>query len=176
MPTLIVEDGTCPENANVYASLEQAEAYCVQRGLWPESKDDPKKQSALIRAADWLNGMDWKGSPVDMMRVMAWPRDGVQLSPNFSVEPDSIPQAVVIANIEAAALFYNGEDPFAPMEHGGAVAAYSEGVGPLSESKTYKDSAPDETAYRAVTARLRMYLYSVEGESGGFKVSKLARG
>lgn len=39
---LIVEDGTCPENANSYVSLECADAYLVPRGLWPlyESKAD----------------------------------------------------------------------------------------------------------------------------------------
>lgn len=180
MPTLIIEDGTCPEGANCYASLEQADAYCVQRGLWPESKNDQaiitSKQAALIRAADWLNGMDWKGISVDMMRVMAWPRGGVQLSSNFTVQDNVVPPAVIIANVEAAALFYGGEDPFAPMEHGGAVAAYSESVGPLSESKTYKAAAPVETAYRAVTARLRMYLDSVEGEASGCKVIAVGKG
>lgn len=180
MPTLIIEDGTCPEGANCYASLEQADAYCVQRGLWPESKNDQaiitSKQAALIRAADWLNGMDWKGISVDMMRVMAWPRGGVQLSSNFTVQDNVIPPAVVIANVEAAALFYGGEDPFAPMEHGGAVAAYSESVGPLSESKTYKATAPAETAYRAVTARLRMYLNRIEGDASGPRIITVGRG
>lgn len=32
---LIVEDGTLPENANSYVSLEQADAYLVPRNLWP---------------------------------------------------------------------------------------------------------------------------------------------
>lgn len=32
---IIVEDGTLPENANSYVSLEQADAYLVPRNLWP---------------------------------------------------------------------------------------------------------------------------------------------
>lgn len=44
---LIVEDGSCPENANSYVSLAQADAYLVPRNLWPiteiEKPSEPEK-------------------------------------------------------------------------------------------------------------------------------------
>jgi hypothetical protein len=179
MPTLIVEDGTCPDGANTYASLAEADSYCIDRGLWADSDGDAviiaKKETALIRATDWLNGMDWRGAKVDPLRVMAWPRDGIVLSPSIVLDNTSVPSAVAVACIEAAALFFGGDNPLAPQEHGGDISAFSETVGPISSSITYKDSAPADTAYKAVTDRVRLFLNSVQGEMG-MKMFKLARG
>ncbi|MDD2966608.1 MAG: hypothetical protein PHN64_03815 [Desulfovibrionaceae bacterium] len=180
MPMLIVEDGTIVNGANTYASLADADAYCLARGLWVDSGADAvaisKKETALIRAADWLNGMDWKGAPVDALREMAWPRDGVHLGQRIEVDNNIVPPQVVTACIEAAAIFYGGEsDPFAPQEHGGAIAAHSETVAVISESTTYREGAPAETAYKAVTARLRLFLASVDGESVGTRILNVGR-
>lgn len=176
MPTLIVEDGSCPEGANTYASLAAANAYCLDRGLWAETEDNTAKESALIRATDWLNSMDWRGTKVDLLRVMAFPRDSVIIGDKVLLDNNTVPAAIVVACIEAAAIYYSGADPMSAQEHGGDVAAYSESVGSLSMSTTYKDGAPAETLYRSVTGRIKLFLRSVEGASGGMKFSTLARG
>ena len=51
---LIVEDGSCPEGANSYVSLEDADAYLVPRGLWPVTPvevtpDDEGDAGAVVR-------------------------------------------------------------------------------------------------------------------------------
>ena len=85
--SLIVEDGTMPEGANTYASVADADAYLLSRGVsdWaaPPSSDlepDPQlsaKEAALIRSADYLNGLKWKGEKIEYDWPMAWPRAGV---------------------------------------------------------------------------------------------------
>ena len=94
MPIIVVEDGSATNpNANSYISIADADAYLVPRGLWPvtpdvpgENEGDPAvpdpvmtaaKESALLRAADYLNTLQWHGQPVDWQRTMAWPRIGV---------------------------------------------------------------------------------------------------
>ena len=144
---LQIEDGTCPEGANSYVSLEAADAYLVPRGLWPTTPvvitpgegDAPgsavpdaamvaAKETALIRAFDYLNGpLDWVGCKVDWQREPAWPRLNVPVpgtDPRMGQHIPSgvVPRAVVQAQMEIAALMYGGKDLLTPQERGGAGA------------------------------------------------------
>lgn len=173
---LIVEDGTMPEGANSYASVEDGDAYLVPRGIsdWPapvqgsDLEPDPNlpaKEAALIRASDYLNSLQWLGSRQVWDWPMAWPRANVPL-PGMPhgcefVPGDSVPQAVKRACIELAALFMGGEDPLAPVERGGRVA--SETVGPLST--TYFEDAASETLYPAVSGLAGMFLAKIPGQA-----------
>ena len=147
---MIIEDGTCPDGANSYASLSEADAYLVPRGLWavtgvvvtPGEGDVPEtstpdaemvaaKEAALIRAFDYLNGPpDWKGCKLDWQRIPAWPRLSVPVpgtDPRMGqhIPSDVVPRAVAQAQMELAALMYSGKDVLAPVERGGAVVAES---------------------------------------------------
>ena len=108
---LIIEDGTMPEGANTYASLELADAYLVPRGLWEATPEDAgdsviaKKEAAIIRAFDALNTLNWAGNVPDWQRVTAWPRENVPM-PGVKSKPgeepaflpaDTVPRAVVQA-------------------------------------------------------------------------------
>ncbi|WP_304736506.1 DnaT-like ssDNA-binding protein [uncultured Desulfovibrio sp.] len=147
---LIVEDGSCPEGAASYVSLEEADAYLIPRGLWPvtaaevmpdnetgEGEEQPDtvmlsaKKAALVRAFDYLNGpLDWKGIKIDWEREPAWPRLNVPI-PNTDparreyIPENVVPGAVKRAQMELAALLYAGKDMLAPRERGGAVVAES---------------------------------------------------
>lgn len=206
--TLIIEDGTCPEGANTYISLEAADAYLVPRGLWPatpvavdtetgtETPDAEMvtaKEAALIRAFDALNGPpDWKGCKVDWQRVPAWPRLQVPIPGTAQemcqyIPSDMVPTAVKRAQMELAALIYNGRDVLAPVERGGAVAAESHsttegGVSVIggdseSHSYTYAEDAPAETYLPSVYPLIADFLISVPGvKNSGFSVVTIARG
>lgn len=184
MLTLIVEDGSLPEGANVYADLDAADAWLVPRGLWPatpvavdtatgmETPDAgvvAAKKAALLRGADWLNALPggrWKSEPVQEGRVMAFPRKAA---------PGIVPAAVRLANMELAAVIYGGSNPLAPLEHGGVVQSESRSssktVGPLTESAShslnYAADAPPETYYPAVAGLLAPYLDVIPGKSAG---------
>ena len=200
MPTLIIEDGSCPEGSTSYISLADADAYLVPRGLWPvtpdvpgENEGDPAvpdpvmvaaKESALLRAADYLNTLQWRGQPVDWQRTMAWPRIGVPQpgGSNGAVLPDNIvPKAVAQAQAELAGLIYGGTNPLAPVERGGKVIAesHSPTEGSIDviggDSYTYADGAPIETYFPAVSGLLRALLSVVPGKSGA-RIVEVGRG
>lgn len=193
MPIIVVEDGSATNpNANSYISLADADAYLVPRGLWPvtpdvpgENEGDPAvpdpvmvaaKGSALLRAADYLNTLQWYGQPVDWQRTMAWPRIGVQLPDGGTIPMSLVPKAVAQAQAELAGLIYGGTNPLAPVERGGKVIAESHsttegsidviGGDSKSDSYTYADGAPIETYFPAVSGLLRPYLAVVPGSSG----------
>ena len=192
---LIVESGACEANSNSCISIADADTYLVPRGLWPvtpdvpgENEGDPAvpdpvmvaaKESALLRAADYLNTLQWHGQPVDWQRTMSWPRIGVP-QPGGSkgaVLPDNIvPKAVAQAQAELAGFIYGGINPLAPVERGGKVIAESHsttegsidviGGDSKSDSYTYAEGAPVETYFPAVVGLLRPYLSVVPGSSG----------
>ena len=187
---LIVEDGTKPEGANTYVSLEDVDAYLVPRGLWETTPDDAgdsviaKKEAAIIRAFDAMNTLNWAGDVPDWQRVTAWPRQNVPMpgvKPKPGEEPtflpaDMVPRAVVQAQMELAGLIYGGLNPLAPVERGGKVVSMSEsskegdldviGGDSQSYSVTYAESAPVETYLPAVYGILGPYLREIPGKSG----------
>ena len=192
---LIVETGACEAGSNTFISLADADAYLVPRGLWPvtpdvpwENEGDPAvpdpvmvaaKESALLRAADYLNTLQWHGQPVDWQRTMAWPRIGVPQhgGSKGAVLPDNIvPKAVAQAQAELAGFIYGGINPLAPAERGGRVVSETHttkegdidviGGDSQSDSYTYADGAPVETYFPAVVGLLRPYLAVVPGSSG----------
>lgn len=201
MPTLIIEDGTCPDGSTSYISLADADAYLVPRGLWPvtpdvpgENEGDPAapdpvmvaaKESALLRAADYLNTLQWYGQPVDWQRTMAWPRIGVQLPDGGTIPMSLVPKAVAQAQAELAGLIYGGTNPLAPVERGGKVIAESHsttegsidviGGDSKSDSYTYADGAPIETYFPAVSGLLRALLAVIPG-NGGARMVEVGRG
>lgn len=187
---LIVEDGTMPEGANTYVSLEDVDAYLVPRGLWETTPDDAgdsviaKKEAAIIRAFDAMNTLNWVGDVPDWQRVTAWPRQNVPMPgvmPKPGEEPtflpaDMVPRAVVQAQMELAGLIYGGLNPLAPVERGGKIVSMSEsskegdvdviGGDSKSYSVTYAESAPVETYLPAVYGILGPYLREIPGKSG----------
>ena len=201
MPTLIVEYGSCPEGSNSYISIADADAYLVPRGLWPvtpdvpgENEGDPAapdpvmvaaKESALLRAADYLNTLQWYGQPVDWQRTMAWPRIGVQLPDGGTIPMSLVPKAVAQAQAELAGLIYGGTNPLAPVERGGKVIAESHsttegsvdviGGDSKSDSYTYADGAPIETYFPSVSGLVAVFLSVVPGKSGA-RIIEVGRG
>lgn len=193
MPTLIVEDGSKPEGANVYADLKAADDWLVPRGLWPatpvtvdaeDGTETPSpemvkaKTAALLRAADWLNvlpGGRWKGEPVEEDRVMAFPR---------KCAPAVVPAGVKIANMELAAVFFGGDNPLAPLERGGKLASRAQSESKsvdvisksFSSSVNYAEDAPVETFYPAVAGLLAPFLAVTPGKGGGAFVREVGRG
>ncbi len=166
---LIVEDGSCPAGANSYASLEEADAYALPRGLWTPTEDESvmlAREQAILRASDWLNSLDWKGAPVELGREMAWPRKGIG-GYGVVVAENAVPTCVKTACIEATVLVVGGTDLFAPQEYSGKVTARSTKVGPISESFEYASPGASGTPKRdALTARIGWLLNSLPEDGG----------
>lgn len=178
---LILEDGTMPEGANVYADVETADVWQMARGSesWPADEDPEtvaKKESALVLAADYLNGLKWKGKRAVSGRVMAWPRVGVIDGDGYHVADDVVPQQVVNANCFLARLAFEGEELQPSLERGGRVQ--SEKVGGLQT--TFFDDARDRDVFTVVSDLLGGLAIGLGGEQGvtpgGMKVIEVVRG
>lgn len=188
---LIVEDGTMPAGANSYASLSDADAYLVPRSLWTETPQDDaamvtRKESALMRATDYLNTLSWVGYVEDWQRTMSWPREDVPIPRGKGFVPgDIVPKAVSIACMEMAALIFSGTDPLAIVERGGMVTSesHSKTVGGVdviegdstSDSYTYASGAPAETYYPQLRG-VESFLLVIPGKARGLTVVGVGRG
>ena len=181
---LIVETGACEAGSNTFISLADADTYATDRGLWTSATTEDAKTVALLRAADYLNTLQWKGVAVTWDRTMAWPREKVP-QPGGAVDiygnpvllaNNIVPKAVAQAQTELAALIVAGTNPLAPAERGGRVVSETHttkagdidviGGDSKSDSYTYADGAPVETYFPAVVGLLRPYLAVVPGSSG----------
>ena len=89
--SLIVEDGSCVQNANCYVSLEYANAYMKNTGRsdW-ESLTDDDKRARLINATNYIDRtyskIGWKGikkyhrnQPLCFPRVELFDKDGYEV-------------------------------------------------------------------------------------------------
>lgn len=170
---LIIEDGSMPEGANTFAGVADTDAYFSVRGndSWPASTGTDEdanltaKESALVRAADYLNTLYWKGRKVQWDWPMCWPRQGVGIpgGDEDDLIPDNVvPMQVKRACMELAAIIYSGADLFESVERGGGIK--SETVGPIST--TYFDDASGETYYPAVAGLIEGLVSVVPGSGG----------
>lgn len=168
--SLIIEDGTRPVGANTFASVEDCDAWHGLRGLtvWPpppETGEDPQltaKESALVRAADYLNGLGWTGRRAKGGRVMAWPRVGAVDGDGFEIDADAVPEPVRNANCYLAGLVFGGTDIQPILERGNRVQ--SESVGSMSTS--YFDDAASRDVFSVLADILRGYVPALDAFAG----------
>lgn len=147
---LVVEDGTAKTDAESYITVAAADAYHSARGNAAWTGADSVKEAALRKAAAFIDGRyrdRWRGSRRTKDQALAWPRVKVVDSDGFPVASNVLPTAVAQACAEAALLVVAGTDLTPVLEHGGALQAESVQVGPISESKTYRPSAPARATY-----------------------------
>lgn len=73
---LEVEDGTGKDDAQTYVTAEEARDFALLRGE-TLSATDSVVEVLLVKAMDWLEGQDWKGTPTSETQALAWPREDV---------------------------------------------------------------------------------------------------
>ena len=88
----------------------------VKRGIdaWADATTE-EKEAALIKAADYLNGMSWQGRKA-ASRVMAWPRADMVDADGYGISSGEIPEAVVDGCCYMAGEFIGGADPLAAQD------------------------------------------------------------
>lgn len=99
-----VEDGSVVAGANSYASLADAATFHTDRANTAWTGADAVKQSALIRATDYIEqkyANRWKGSPTDVDQSLSWPRYAVADNVDSDEIPERLKQAVCILALEA---------------------------------------------------------------------------
>lgn len=101
---LIVEDGSGVTGANTYASVDDARAYAVARGL-ALSTTDSDVEILLTNAADLIESLRsrFKGQKTDNAQAMQWPRKCVYIDDACDPFPDNaIPAELVKAQCQFA--------------------------------------------------------------------------
>ncbi|EBS1880847.1 hypothetical protein EGU82_18475 [Salmonella enterica subsp. enterica serovar Uganda] len=97
---------TDPTNTgfNSYASEADLVAFTEARDVeLPE-----KKVSLLIKAMDYLEGLDWVGQKTDPRQPLAWPRVGVVMD-GYDFPTDEVPRQVITAQCMLAVEAIEGD-------------------------------------------------------------------
>jgi hypothetical protein len=107
MATLIIEEGTGEEDANVYTSMADSDAYHDSMGHtdWVQVSPDNARIQAKIRGAAYIDrkyATQWPGTRVNgRSQSMAWPREDAYDQEGELIDSESVPREVRIASMEA---------------------------------------------------------------------------
>lgn len=107
---LIVEDGSIVPNADSYVSLADARTLADRYG-WELPADDTAAESALRNGASYVGLQESAmcGSRVSPTQELSYPRRGLSAY-GFDLATDTIPAAVIRAQVAAAVEYGRGTD------------------------------------------------------------------
>lgn len=76
---IVVETGSINPDANTLIDTGEADQYHNDRAhtTWTKAQNN-EKQTALVRACDYLNAQEWTGEPVNMDQPLCFPRKGIE--------------------------------------------------------------------------------------------------
>lgn len=165
MPTLIVEDGSKPQNANSYCPVEFADEYHDLMGNtdWTGYSDD-QKASALIKATDSIDQLygdryvsqRWPG-----VQSLLWPRytfvDNNSIIRQNNEIPVELKKAVAV---HALNILSGLVDPYAQQSQEKNIKRKRSKVGELETEVEYRTPVTTETfaGYNQVELLLRPIL------------------
>ena len=101
---LTIEDGTIVAGADSYATVAEARAYALSRGV-TLSATDSVVEILLRKGSDFIESLEdrFKGDRTDPAQPLAWPRAGVILFNATDEAPDDeIPELLKRAQIQLA--------------------------------------------------------------------------
>jgi len=137
------EDGTGLADANSYVALAFADQYFLDRAVTTWTGADAVKQSALVRATDYVEtryGDKFVGCKFSETQALFFPTNGGLTDPMTGDPiPDPMPVKLLKAICEYAVRALTAQlapDPTTDAT-GQRVQAKTETVGPISESTTY---------------------------------------
>lgn len=156
---LVVEDGTGLETAQTYATVTQLKSFAAARGLSvPSAQGDC--EVLLVKAADAMRGLAYKGERVSKAQAMDFPRSGVCID-GFSYASTEIPIEVVHGQCALAI-----EAQTTDLLPTAAASAYGpviqETVGPVST--TYAESGVSRST--PLVQKARIFLAKVLSHGG----------
>ena len=100
---MIITDITSPA-MNSYAGERDLKAFAEMRDITLPEKIAP----LLIRAMDYLEGLDWAGRPGKPNQPLAWPRGGIILD-GYELPAGEVPRQVVTAQCMLAVEAMDGD-------------------------------------------------------------------
>lgn len=128
---LTIEDGSRVTNADSYVTEAELSSYATARGITISGDTE----ELLIKAMDFLEGLNFKGIQVRHDQALQWPRTGVYVD-SYLVDTDEIPNELKIAQKEIALAIDRNLDPLEDFDR----VYKSATVGAVSVE--YSDSSP----------------------------------
>jgi hypothetical protein len=189
--TLVTTMGAA--DADSYATVAEADAYFLARGVTTWTGTDVAKENALRRGTNYLDNQyrgRWCGYRTFEVQALAWPRIGegqamytysngrgfwglIDLD-GFPIDPQVVPTQVKNAAIEASLLALSGATLEPTLVRGNQIKSESKAVGPLRKDVVYMDGAPSVDRYTVIEGLLRGLVNSTPGASSG--VMQVVRG
>jgi hypothetical protein len=173
---IVVEDGTGFPNAQVVASVAEANAYFAARG-----EPEPivaTMDAALVRGWQYIESAyrgRWKGRKVWELQALAWPRQGIIDEEGFEIRPNIVPKLVKSANAHAALLHIQGVDLEAAASATTTLTREVNKVGDVSSEKEYASAASQRSAgFLVIDSYLSGLVISKPGSD--FGMVRLIRG
>lgn len=110
MPTVTIGG----ETYDVYADVATADTYLeasvgAAADAWRDA-DDVAKSRALVSGTRAIDAQSWKGEKTDEAQALDFPRTGLTYPDGSEVPSDEVPNEIVVASIELAAMLNNGEE------------------------------------------------------------------
>lgn len=103
--SLIIEDGTGVTNANSYVSTTTLTTFATARGVTLTGG----AESLLVRAMDYIEGLNYKGLKKGYTQLLQWPRYDVYIDGYYS-DPNAIPQQLKDGQCHVAIAIDQGTD------------------------------------------------------------------
>lgn len=156
MAIIVVEDGTGVIGANSYVSVAEFQAWLADRGY--VITGDPSE--LLIRAMDYIESLNYWGSPVICEQDLSWPRAWVPMEGCCYFNSNEIPQALKTAQMQVARSIDVGIDPLSTLPR--LVSSVT--VGPISVTYEKGSDAPiirSSSAYLSKLVRSSFQSFSV---------------
>lgn len=151
---LVVEDGTGLTDAQTFATAAQLKTFAAARGQSVPSSQS-ELEVLLMKAADAMRGLPYKGDRVSKTQALDWPRSGVCID-GFDYASTEIPAELVNAQC-ALAIESQSTDLLPTRGANLSGAVLQETVGPVSV--TYADTG--EIRNTPLVQRARVFLAKV---------------
>lgn len=124
--SLVKETGTLTTcTANTLVDIDDWDDYWEDRDTTMQegiTYTEVQITSALLKAADYLNGLNWKGSKHNYSQGMCWPRVGVYDESNLLWDHETVPDKVKWAQIQLAARELSSSGTLFPnLDRGGRI-------------------------------------------------------
>jgi len=123
--SLVKETGSlATSTANTLVDIDDWETYWEDRDTTMTDGTYTEEQitAALLSAADYLNGLVWKGRTHNYSQGMCWPRIEVTTRSGWLVAEDVVPEKVKAAQMELAKRELLSSGTLLPdLDRGGAV-------------------------------------------------------
>jgi hypothetical protein len=113
---------------NSYASVDDCRQFAINRGL-SVPDDDAQITILLNKAMDYLETLNWKGSPTNKAQPLSWPRKDI-IKDSREIPSNSIPKRIIDAQCYLA--IHSNNVDFLPIINGGEEVLSESIAGALS--------------------------------------------